>query len=87
MLTDYVHAAMQRATYKIFQEDGSYFGEIPGLQGVYANEPTLEACRDELQSVLEDWILFSLSHHLPIPVLEGIDLNLDLTPVYTEDVA
>jgi hypothetical protein len=35
----------------------------------------LEACRQELESVLEDWLLFGLHKTLPIPVLDGIDLN------------
>ena len=49
MLTDYITASMRRAKYKILTDDGSYFGEIPGLQGVWANADTLEECRDELQ--------------------------------------
>jgi predicted RNase H-like HicB family nuclease len=55
MLTAYISAAMARARYKII-DDGSYFGEIPGLRGVWANAKTLEACRHELQEVLEDWL-------------------------------
>ena len=50
MLTKYIDAAMRRATYEILPDDRSFYGEIPGLQGVYANEDTLEKCRDELQS-------------------------------------
>jgi len=55
MLTAYIDAAMARARYKII-EDGTYFGEIPRLQGVWANTKTLEQCRRELQEVLEDWL-------------------------------
>jgi predicted RNase H-like HicB family nuclease len=51
------------------------YGEIPGLQGVWAHEPTLEDCREELQSVLEDWILVRIADHLEIPTIEGINLN------------
>ncbi len=51
MLTDYIRAAMHKATYKNYP-DGTLYGEIPGLQGVWATGPTLEACRDELQEVL-----------------------------------
>ena len=53
-----IDAAMQRARYEILPDDGTFYGEIPGLNGVWANEPTLEACRDELRSVLEDWPAF-----------------------------
>lgn len=75
MLTDYVHAAMRKARYEILDDDGSYYGEIPGFQGVWANAGTLEACRAELQEVLEDWILIGLRLGHPLPVAEGIDLN------------
>ncbi|MEN9230097.1 MAG: hypothetical protein Q6L68_04265 [Thermostichus sp. DG02_5_bins_236] len=78
MLTDYIQAALELAHYEILPEDQTYYGEIPGIQGVYANEPTLEACRKELQQALEDWLLFSLSRGLPIPVIEGLDLNVKL---------
>jgi predicted RNase H-like HicB family nuclease len=67
---------MRRAKYEILEDDGSFYGEIPGFQGVYANAPTLEACREELESALEDWILICVSSHVPIPVVDGIDLKI-----------
>src|SRR5690349_3451130 len=76
LLTDYIHAAMCRARYEILEDDHSFYGEIPGFQGVCANAPTLEACREELEAVLEDWILVCVSRHVPTPVLDGIDLNI-----------
>ncbi len=75
MLTDYIDAAMKRAQYEIL-EDGTYFGEIPELEGLWANAKTLEACREELQSGLEDWILMGVQFGDLIPVVEGIDLNV-----------
>lgn len=81
MLTEYINAAMHQATYKILPDDNTYFGEIPGFDGVWANEPTLEACRDELQSALEGWLLLGLHQHHPIPVLAGINLNPQLEEV------
>jgi len=75
MLTDYIQAAMHKAHYEILEDDGSYYGEIPGFQGVWANAPALEACREELQSVLEDWILARVADHLSLPTVNGIDLN------------
>ena len=74
MLTEYIRAAMQRAEYEKL-EGGTYYGEIPGLQGVYADGKKLEQCREELQSALEDWILFGLANGFSIPPIEGIDLN------------
>ena len=75
MIISYIQAAMRKAVYEILPEDGTYYGEIPGLQGVWANEPTLEDCREELQSVLEDWILVRIADHLEIPAIEGINLS------------
>ena len=76
MLTDYIKAAMHSATYKTLQDDNSYFGEIPNLTGVWANAPTLEQCRDELEEVLEEWIALSLAKNLPIPSIEGVSLSV-----------
>ncbi|MBI4494960.1 MAG: type II toxin-antitoxin system HicB family antitoxin [Chloroflexi bacterium] len=74
MLTEYIRAAMRRARYEILPDDGTYYGEIPGFQGVWANSATLEACRQELQEVLEEWMLLRLANNLPLPVVDGIDL-------------
>jgi predicted RNase H-like HicB family nuclease len=76
MLTKYIQAAMKQAKYEIFPDDGTFYGEIPICEGVYANAVTLEACREELQEVLEDWILLSLTLNLPLPVLDNIDLTV-----------
>ena len=74
MLTEYIQAALQRADYEKL-DDGTYYGEIPGLQGVLANARTLEECRIQLREVLEDWILLGLRLGHTLPVLDGIDLN------------
>jgi predicted RNase H-like HicB family nuclease len=74
MLTNYIRAAMRRAKYEILLDDGSFYGEIPGFDGVYANTSTLETCRDELEEVLEKWILFRVSRKLPVPATWGITI-------------
>jgi predicted RNase H-like HicB family nuclease len=51
-------------------------GEIPGFEGVYANATTLESCREELEEVLEEWILFRVSRNLPLPMVEGVELTI-----------
>lgn len=48
MLTNYIQAAMHQARYEILKDDVTFYGEIPGFNGVYANADTLEACREEL---------------------------------------
>ena len=74
MLLEYVHAALHRAKYDILPEDGSYYGEIPECNGVYANAKSLEDCREELREVLEEWVLFRVHKNLPLPVIDGIEL-------------
>lgn len=67
MLTAYIQAAMRHAHYELL-DDSTFYGEIPGFQGVFANADTLEVCREQLQEVLEGWIVLGLrlGHLLPI---------------------
>lgn len=76
MLTEYVRAAMRRAHYEILEDDGTFYGEIPGFDGVWANAATLEGCREELAEVLEGWIVLSLSRNLPLPTVDDISLEI-----------
>ena len=72
MLTSYIRAAMRRAKFEVLPDDGTYFGVIPGFQGLYANAETLEACRQKLEETLEDWILLGISEQHPLPVVNGL---------------
>lgn len=76
MLTEYLSAAMATAHYELLGDGEGFYGEIPGFQGVCAQAPTLEACRQELASTLEDWLLFRISRHLAIPPAGGLDLTI-----------
>ena len=76
MLMKYIKAALKQAKYEILSDDETFYGEIPGFDGVYANAGTLEACREELEEVLEEWILFRVSKNLPLPVADGIELTI-----------
>ena len=75
MLTEYIAVALRHATYKLL-EDGTYFGEVPELSGAWASAPTLEACREELREVVEDWIMVGLRNRTPIPAIDGIALEV-----------
>lgn len=66
----YIGAAMRPARYELIVEDGMFYGEIPGVQGVLAYAPTLEACRDQLAEVLEEWSFLRRSRQLPVPNLD-----------------
>lgn len=76
MLLEYLNAALERASYEKVEDDEPYYGEIPGIQGVWATGRTLEECRRKLVQALEDWIFFSIYRGEPIPEVGGITIEL-----------
>ena len=66
MITDYINKTLRTAKYKIL-ENGTYFGEIPNIKGVWANARNLEDCRKELEEVLEDWLLLKVRDRERVP--------------------
>lgn len=66
MITRYIEEKLKRAKYKLLK-NGSYFAEIPGVRGVWANAFNLEACREELRDILEEWLLLSVRNKEKIP--------------------
>jgi predicted RNase H-like HicB family nuclease len=76
MLIDYIKAALKRAEYKKL-EDGSWFAEIPDCKGVWANGGSVEECRDELQEVLEEWIILKIRDKDPLPTIDGLEIKID----------
>ena len=78
ILSEYVEQMMAQAVYDK-PEDGTFGGRIPPCKGVIAFGNTLRECKDELHSILEDWILVGLKLGHPLPVIGGIDLNREPT--------
>lgn len=75
MLTEYLAEALARAHYEFIQDDEPYYGEIPGLDGVWATGQSLEECRRHLAGALEDWLLFSIAKGLAIPPLGSVTIT------------
>ena len=75
MLAHFLDVAMEMATYEIIEDDATYWGEIPGLQGVWARHQTLAGCQRELREALSDWIALRLRLGLEIPEIARINLN------------
>ena len=75
MLFEYVQKAVEKARYKQL-EDGSWFAEIPGFAGVWAQGKTVEACRKELWDVLEEWIVLKLRDRDPLPKVRGATVKI-----------
>jgi predicted RNase H-like HicB family nuclease len=76
MLLEYLNAAIERATYEKIEDEEPYYGEIPGIQGVWATGKNLEECRRNLIQALEDWVFFSIYRGEAIPAVGGITLEL-----------
>jgi len=73
MLSEYIAKKLKGARYKLLK-DRTYFGEIPGLRGVWANAKNLERCREELREVLEDWLLLKVRSREAVP---GFKIRVD----------
>ena len=76
MIRKYIQTAMNYARYEILSDDRSYYGEIEKCPGVYSNAQTLEQCRNEMEELLEEWILFRVYKNLPIPPIDNIKIKI-----------
>jgi predicted RNase H-like HicB family nuclease len=74
MLANYIERSMREAHYELL-DDGRFFATIPKCKGLWAEGRTLEKCREELRSTLEDWLLLGLQLGHNLPVVDGINLN------------
>jgi len=75
MFLTYIQKALEKAEYKRL-DNGTWFAEIPGFEGVWANRGTVEECRQELSEVLEEWLILKLRDGDPIPSLEGVEIKI-----------
>lgn len=80
IIADYLDAALVGAVYEAL-EDGTYCGRIPSCKGAVAFAPTLDECKDEMKTVIEDWVLLGLRFNDELPVIGGIDLNIKREPI------
>jgi predicted RNase H-like HicB family nuclease len=76
MLTRYIEAAMKHARYKWLSREDGYYSEIPELPGVWATGSTEQACAEELQEVLEDWISLGLALQHEFPTIDGVTIDI-----------
>lgn len=75
MLTEYIQKALEKAQYKEL-DHGTWFAEIPGFEGVWANGDTVEKCRHELKEVLEEWLILKIRDQDTIPKIEGAEIKI-----------
>ena len=67
MFQEFISSYLKKAKYELIEEGKTYYGEIPGLKGVWATGKTLEECRKNLLETLEGWVILRLRKNLPIP--------------------
>jgi predicted RNase H-like HicB family nuclease len=75
MITAYINGALKRARFEKIEDRNPYYGEIPGLKGVWATGKTLAECRRNLSEALDGWIIVRLRKSLPMPKINGIALK------------
>ena len=68
MIRQYVEQALRMARYDKL-ENRTYYGEVPRRCGVLASGETLEACREQVAEVVEEWILVRVAKGLDVPSL------------------
>lgn len=73
MLREYIDKKLRLARYKLLK-DGTYYAEIPGVRGVWANAKNLEQCRRDLRDVLEEWLLLKVRNRESV---RGFNLKVD----------
>jgi predicted RNase H-like HicB family nuclease len=75
MIFEYCQKAIEKAEYKKL-DDGTWYAEVPGFRGVWANAETVEDCRKELISVLEEWIVLKLRDGDVVPEVDGLSVQI-----------
>ena len=76
LLARYQDIAMKNVKLKQL-DDQTWFAEIPGFDGIWANAENQRDCLNVLHEVLFDWLLIKIQQgDQDIPVLERINLNI-----------
>ncbi len=75
MIRRYVDEALRRARYDKL-DDRTFCAAVPSLRGVLATGRTLEACREELGEVVEEWVLVRVAQGLSVPPLRSVTVRV-----------
>jgi predicted RNase H-like HicB family nuclease len=63
MILEYINAALEKAKYEIIEDEKPYYGEVPGLKGIWATGKT----RRNPAETIEGWIFLRIKKGLSIP--------------------
>jgi predicted RNase H-like HicB family nuclease len=76
LIDRYVRSVVRRAEVKQYP-DGSWFAEIPGFPGVWANDPSQDETLVDLEETLREWVLLKIQDgDRDLRVVDSIDLNV-----------
>jgi len=66
MVNEYIQKQIKKARIKKLA-DGTYFAEVAGLRGVWANGKTKILAQKELAEVIEEWLLLKVQQKEKVP--------------------
>lgn len=75
MIIEYLLLQLESAHYELIDNGSRYYGEIPGLRGVWATGSSLEECRGNLGTALEGWVILRLKKNLSLPKTRALSRN------------
>jgi predicted RNase H-like HicB family nuclease len=75
MILRYIDRALHKARYSAI-DGGAYAATVTGLRGVVATGATLEACRENLAEVIEEWVLVRVAKGLSVPAIGGVTVHV-----------
>jgi predicted RNase H-like HicB family nuclease len=76
LVEQYCNSALKPAILREL-DNRTWFADIPGFHGVWANENTPVDCVTVLREALQDWLLLKIEHEdRDIPIVDDIDLNV-----------
>ncbi len=75
MISRYIDRALRAAHYSPLEE-GGFCATVPALRGVIATGTTVEACRDQLSEVIEEWVLLRVARGLTVPAIRGARIQV-----------
>jgi predicted RNase H-like HicB family nuclease len=71
----YILAVLSQAKYEYDKDLKVYVASVSQLSGVVAQAKTIEAAREELAEIIEDWILVALQFGDTIPTIGGMKVR------------
>ena len=70
MFLEYILEMMKLAKYEKLA-DGTYYGYISKIKGLWVNETSVKKCEKALWEVSEEWVLLKIYRRSVLPVIRG----------------